>query len=97
MNTIKVSNITKRFNDKLVLDNISFEVKEGEIFGLIGPNGAGKSTLINIMTNLIVANNGSVEICGHDISKESIKAKQVMGLVPQDLALIEELNAYDNL
>ena len=51
MDIVRVNNITKRFNDKLVLDNISFSVKKGEIFGLIGPNGAGKSTLINIITN----------------------------------------------
>lgn len=53
MNNIIVKNITKRFDDKLVLDNISFEIKEGDIFGLIGPNGAGKSTLISIMTGLL--------------------------------------------
>ena len=57
MSIVKVSNVTKRFNDKLVLDNISFEIEEGEIFGLIGPNGAGKSTLINIMTTLVEATN----------------------------------------
>lgn len=97
MSMIKVSNITKRFNDKLVLDNINFEIEKGEIFGLIGPNGAGKSTLINIMTTLIDATNGSVEIGGYDIKKNPIEAKSLMGLVPQELALFEEMNAYDNL
>ncbi len=52
MSIIEVNNVTKRFNDKLVLDIINFKIKEGEIFGLIGPNGAGKSTLINIMTSI---------------------------------------------
>ena len=52
MAIIEVKNVTKRFNDKLVLDNVSYEVEQGEIFGFIGPNGAGKSTLINIMTSL---------------------------------------------
>ncbi len=97
MSMIKVSNITKRFNDKLVLDNINFEIEKGEIFGLIGPNGAGKSTLINIMTTLIDATNGSVEIGGYDIKKNPIEAKSLIGLVPQELALFEEMNAYDNL
>lgn len=97
MSMIKVSNITKRFNDKLVLDNINFGIEKGEIFGLIGPNGAGKSTLINIMTTLIDATNGSVEIGGYDIKKNPIEAKSLMGLVPQELALFEEMNAYDNL
>ena len=97
MSIIKVKNISKRFNDKLVLDNISYEVKEGEIFGFIGPNGAGKSTLINIMTSLLTPDNGTIEICGYDILTEPIKAKECMGYVPQELALMEELNAYDNL
>lgn len=97
MSIIEIKNITKRFNDKLVLDNISYEVNEGEIFGFIGPNGAGKSTLINIMTTLLVQDSGSIKICGYDILKEPIKAKECIGYVPQDLALMEELNAYDNL
>ncbi len=97
MSIIEVKNISKRFNDKLVLDNISYEVKEGEIFGFIGPNGAGKSTLINIMTSLLTPDSGTIEICGYDILREPIKAKECMGYVPQELALMEELNAYDNL
>ncbi|MGX4598875.1 ABC transporter ATP-binding protein [Faecalimicrobium sp. JNUCC 81] len=97
MSIIKVENITKRFNDKLVLDNISFSINEGEIFGLIGPNGAGKSTLINIITNLMLANNGSVEINGLDLKKDPIKIKSIIGLVPQELAIIETLTPYDNL
>lgn len=94
---IEIKNITKRFNDKLVLDNISYEINKGEIFGFIGPNGAGKSTLINIMTSLLVPDSGSVKICGYDIVKESLKAKANIGYVPQDIALLEELSAYDNL
>lgn len=97
MGYINVKNVTKRFDDKLVLDNISFEIKEGDIFGLIGPNGAGKSTLINIMTDIIKPNSGEVEIGGYSISKEPLKAKELMGLVPQELAIIEALSAYDNL
>lgn len=97
MSNISVKNVTKRFNDKLVLDNISFDIKEGDIFGLIGPNGAGKSTLINIMTGLLKANSGEVEIGGHSISKDPIRAKELIGLVPQELAIIEQLSAYDNL
>ncbi|GAA0086543.1 ABC transporter ATP-binding protein [Clostridium sp. CTA-7] len=94
---IEVKNVTKRFNDKLVLDNVSYEVNRGEIFGFIGPNGAGKSTLINIMTSLLAPDSGTIKICGYDILKEPIKAKECIGYVPQDIALMEELNAYDNL
>lgn len=97
MDIIEVKNISKKFDDKLVLDNISFTVEKGDIFGLIGPNGAGKSTLINIMTGLLDANNGSISIGGFDVKKESIKAKEFLGLVPQELALMETISAYDNL
>lgn len=97
MNIIEVKSISKKFEDKLVLDNISFTVEEGDIFGLIGPNGAGKSTLINIMTGLLDANNGSINIGGFDVKKESIKAKEFLGLVPQELALMETISTYDNL
>ncbi|WP_027624039.1 ABC transporter ATP-binding protein [Clostridium lundense] len=97
MNGIIVKNITKRFDDKLVLDNISFEIKEGDVFGLIGPNGAGKSTLISIMTGLIKSNSGEVTIGGYSMSKDPLKAKGLIGLVPQELALMETLSAYDNL
>lgn len=97
MSNVSVKNVTKRFNDKLVLDNISFKISEGDIFGLIGPNGAGKSTLINIMTGLLRANSGEVEIGGHSIERDPIKAKELIGLVPQELAIIEQLSAYDNL
>ncbi|RDY28785.1 ABC transporter ATP-binding protein [Romboutsia weinsteinii] len=97
MSIVKVNNISKRFKDKLVLDNINFSVNEGEIFGLIGPNGAGKSTLINIMTNLILTNNGSVEINGFDVVSNPVDAKSCIGLVPQELAVIEHITPYDNL
>lgn len=97
MIALEIKNISKRFEDKLVLDNISFTVNKGEIFGLLGPNGAGKSTLINIMTSLLNPNSGEVIVDGYDIRKEPINAKMSLGVVLQDLALIEDLNAYDNL
>ncbi len=70
MSIIEVNNVTKRFNDKLVLDNINFRIQEGEIFGLIGPNGAGKSTLINIMTSILKSTSGDIKIGGYSITKE---------------------------
>lgn len=97
MKVIEINNISKRFKDKLVLDNISFQVEKGEIFGLLGPNGAGKSTLINIMVNTLLPDSGDIKICGNDVVKEPIKAKRDIGYVPQDIALMETLNAYDNL
>lgn len=97
MSIIKIENISKSFDEKLVLDNISFEIDKGDIFGLIGPNGAGKSTLINIITGILDPSSGSVSIGGFDIKKSPIKAKTLIGLVPQELALIESVTAYDNL
>lgn len=97
MSLIEVKNITKRFDENIVLDNISFQVEEGEIFGLIGPNGAGKSTLINIMTGLWDCNNGEVIIGGHNVDTEPIKVKEQIGLVPQEVALFDGISAYDNL
>ena len=97
MSIIEVKNITKRFNDKLVLDNVSYEVNEGEIFGFIGPNGAGKSTLINIMTTLITPDSGSIKICGYDILKEPIKAKECIGCVPQEALKVTGLEETKRL
>ncbi|GAA0082710.1 ABC transporter ATP-binding protein [Clostridium sporogenes] len=97
MSIIEVNNVTKRFNDKLVLDNINFRIQEGEIFGLIGPNGAGKSTLINIITSILKSTSGDIKIGGYSITKEALKAKEYIGLVPQEIALIETVSAIDNL
>ncbi|MDS0526995.1 ABC transporter ATP-binding protein [Clostridium sp. SHJSY1] len=97
MKVIEINNISKRFKDKLALDNVSIQVEKGEIFGLLGPNGAGKSTLINIMVNTLLPDSGDIKICGHDVVKEPIDAKKDIGYVPQDIALMETLNAYDNL
>lgn len=97
MNIVEINNLTKRFNDKLVLDNVSLSIKKGEIFGLLGPNGAGKSTMINILSGILKIDKGSVVICNHDIVKEPLKAKEKMGVVPQEISLFENLNARDNL
>lgn len=97
MNYIEVKNIYKQFDSKIVLENISFDIQKGDIFGFIGPNGAGKTTLIRIMTGLLDANEGSVIMGGFEVKGEAIKAKRLLGLVPQELAIIEGVSAYDNL
>ncbi len=97
MKFIETKNLTKRFNDKLVIDNVSLGIEKGEIFGLLGPNGAGKSTLINLMVGLLKIDRGEVIIGGYNISKEPLKAKEKIGLVPQEIALFENLNAKENL
>lgn len=97
MKALEIKNVTKRFNDKLVIDNVSLEVDKGEIFGLLGPNGAGKSTLINLIVGLLKIDKGDILVQGLNIAKEDIKAKEKIGLVPQEIALFEGLTARENL
>src|SRR5256714_4781738 len=82
-NAIEVDHIVKKYGDFTAVDDISFSVKEGEIFGLLGPNGAGKSTLIRMMTTLIPITGGAARIMGHDVSKEPDAARQRIGVIPQ--------------
>jgi ABC-2 type transport system ATP-binding protein len=97
MKAIEIKNVTKRFGDKLVIDNVSLDIEKGEIFGLLGPNGAGKSTLINLTVGLLKIDKGEILIDGYNIAKEDLKAKAEIGLVPQEIALFESLNAKENL
>lgn len=94
---IEIKQLSKSFGQLKAVDNISLLAKSGEIFGLLGPNGAGKSTTINCISGLINASDGSVEINGYNISNNATKAKQSLGLVPQELALYEDLSAHENL
>jgi len=96
-NAIEVSHIVKKFGDFTAVDDISFQVKEGEIFGLLGPNGAGKSTLIRMMTTLIPITAGSARIAGHDVAKEPDAARRVFGVIPQALTSDLDLTVEENL
>lgn len=97
MSILELKNITKRYDDKLVVDNVSFSIAEGETFGLLGPNGAGKSTIISMICGLVKPDKGNILIDGYSITKDSILAKKNIGVVPQDIALYENLSAMDNL
>jgi ABC-2 type transport system ATP-binding protein len=97
MTILELKNITKRYDDKLVVDNINFSIKEGETFGLLGPNGAGKSTTISMICGLVKPDQGDVIIDGHSIIKNPTLAKKNLGVVPQDIALYGSLSAIDNL
>ncbi|MGG0528182.1 ABC transporter ATP-binding protein [Bacillus pumilus] len=94
---LNVHNIKKYYKDKQVLKEITFHLKKGESFGLLGPNGAGKSTLIGILTGLIHATSGTITIEGIDLKKETKKAQQMIGIVPQEIALYLHLTAKENL
>lgn len=94
---LNVVQISKRFGQIEAIKKVSFEVKPGEIYGLLGPNGAGKSTSIRCLSGLTVPDEGECLINGHSIHNEPIKAKQHLGLVPQDLAMYQDLSARENL
>lgn len=99
---IEISNLTKRYGQKLAVDNVSFHVDRGEILGFLGPNGAGKSTTMNILTGYLSATSGSCKINDVDILEDPIKAKQSIGYLPEqpplylDMTVKEYLNfVYD--
>ena len=84
---LSVKNLIKNYGDFCAVDDLSFSVYEGEIFGLLGPNGAGKSTTMNVITSLSSFSKGSVSVNGMDILKEKDKVKQIIGMVPQEIAV----------
>src|SRR5580698_4919368 len=96
-NAIEVEHIVKKYGDFTAVDDVSFAVKEAEIFGLLGPNGAGKSTLIRMMTTLIPITSGAARIAGHDVSKEPDAARRTMGVIPQALTSDLDLTVEENM
>ncbi|MDO9550617.1 MAG: ATP-binding cassette domain-containing protein [Methanoregula sp.] len=98
---IRIEHLTKTFKDKqrtvIAVDDVSFDVKRGEIFGLLGPNGAGKSTLIRILTTLLRPTSGTAFIDVYEITKDPEKIRGIIGVCPQNSTLDNELTAYDNL
>jgi len=94
---IKVSNLQKFYGDRVAVDQVSFSVDAGTVFGLLGPNGAGKSTTISCLSGLLKPTGGSISVGGFDMSSAAIKAKASLGIVPQELAIYEDLSARDNL
>jgi ABC-2 type transport system ATP-binding protein len=97
VNILNLEGLTKKFDSVAVIDNITLNVREGEIFGLLGPNGAGKSTTINIICGLLRADRGQVELFGKDIRRNALYIKSNIGIVPQDIAIYESLTAYENV
>lgn len=97
MDIITTENLTKKFDDFTAVDNISFSVKKGEIFGFLGPNGAGKTTTIKMLTTLLYPTKGSAKVASFDIIKERDKVRKNIGVVFQDPALDTELTGQENL
>lgn len=94
---IEVKHLTKKFGNKTVVDDISFSVKQGEVFGLLGPNGAGKTTTLRMITTLLAADAGQVKIFGHDTAKEGRLARSLFGLTGQYASVDEDISARENL
>ena len=94
---VSAENLDKDFGEVHAVKDVSFEIKKGEIFSLIGPNGAGKSTTISMLSGLLKPDNGDAQIMGYSIQKEPALAKAAIGVVPQDIAVYEDLSARENL
>jgi len=94
---IEISHLKKVFGDFAAVDDISFSVKKGEIFGLLGPNGAGKSTIIRILCTLTRPTAGKATVAGYDIVKQDSKARQHLGLVSEKMIMYDQLTARENL
>lgn len=94
---VEIKNLVKRYNDLLAVDNVNMSIQAGEIFGLLGPNGAGKSTAINAIIGLVKIDSGEIRLFGKKISEDEREIRRKLGVVPQELAVFDDLTAYDNL
>ena len=94
---LRTKDLTKKYDNRIVVDNLDLEIRKGEIFGLLGPNGAGKSTTMNMITNIVRPTLGSVEFLGRDMKKNSRELLKKLGFIPQDLAIHNRLKAWENV
>jgi len=94
---VVAENLIKRFKDVVAVNDVSFKVERGEIFGLLGPNGAGKTTTIHILTTILKPTSGKAYVAGYDVVKEPAKVRSKIGIVFQDPSLDNQLTAYDNM
>jgi ABC-2 type transport system ATP-binding protein len=94
---IQIKNVTKRFPTVTALDNISLTIREKEFFGLLGPNGAGKTTLMNLLVGYLNLDDGEILIAGEKVTQDGLQTRKNIGLVPQSLALYDDISAEANL
>lgn len=97
IDAIVVKELTKCFDGLTAVDNISFQVRKGEFFGFLGPNGAGKTTTVRMLTGVIKFSSGEVAIMGYNIQKQTLQAKQIMGIVPEVSNAYIDLSAWNNM
>ncbi len=96
-NIIIAENLSKKYNDSLVVDNINLNIGKGEIYGLLGPNGAGKSTIILMLLGLTEPSSGKISVSGFDSTREPLKVKRITGYLPEKLGFYEDMTARQNL
>lgn len=94
---LKTTELTKKYDHKVVVDNLSLEIYQGEIFGLLGPNGAGKSTTMNMICSIVKPNSGTIELLGKDPLKHKYEVNSKVGYIPQELAIHGNLKAWENV
>ena len=94
---IKISNLTKRFDDIIAVDDLSLEIGWGELFGILGPNGAGKSTTVNVLSTLLEPSEGSATVDGHDVVFDPEGVRKVIGVCPQEPAFYPHLTGKENV
>jgi len=97
MESIEINNLTKKFGDFTAVNNISFNIKKGEIFGFLGPNGAGKTTTLSMLSTLLKPTSGKASVNGFDVTKNMDEVRNSIGMVFQDMTLDDELTAYENM
>ncbi|WKZ41932.1 MAG: ATP-binding cassette domain-containing protein [Anaerolineales bacterium] len=96
-NILEVKDLVKKYGDFTAVKGISFDIKEGEIFSLLGPNGAGKTTTISMLSTLYAPTSGDATIAGHSVKQHPMAVRNAIGIVPQEIALYEDLTARENL
>ncbi len=97
MNIIKIKNLTKKFKEKIAVNNINLSIGEGELFALLGTNGAGKTTTIKMVSTLILPTSGEIEVLGYDVKKDSMKIREFLNVSPQETAIAPNLSVKENL
>lgn len=94
---IKIENLVKRYGELVALDHLNLEIHEGEVFGLLGPNGSGKTTAINCILALLKYDKGTIQVLGKEMTPDSYDIKRQIGIVPQNVAVFEEMNVQENI
>ena len=94
---VEIDNLVKRYGDLVALDHLNLQIHEGEVFGFLGPNGSGKTTAINCLLALLKYDKGTVKLFGEEMQPDAYQLKKQIGVVPQNMAVFEELTVYENI